>query len=371
MDMEGRQEENKVVTQIASGRGCCQLKETTSEHPNIDQVKCCKLTSYNWMSGLPEAISISGQKLAEVRFKNGRKEFFQYPAEMNLAEGEIVAVEAAPGHDIGIVSLIGELVKTQMRRKKASTDLGSLKRVFRHARLSDVEKWFEALSNEDTTMYKTRVIAMNLGLDMKINDVEYQGDKTKAIFYYTANERVDFRELIKSLADAFRIRIEMKQIGVRQEAAKLGGIGSCGRELCCSSWMSSFHSVSTNSARVQQLSLNPQKLAGQCGKLKCCLNYEVDGYIDSLKAFPPSNFRLKTKKGDAFHLKNEVFKKVMWYAYAKEPSNMMAIPIDKVKEIVQLNKKGKLPADLESFAMTKEQSGNVEHHDESELLNFI
>ncbi len=370
-EMEGRNEELKENSYIAAGRGCCKVRDASASPAAISQVKCCKLKTHNWMSDMPEMASGNGLKVTEVRFKNGRKEFFQYPAEMNLADGEIVAVEAAPGHDIGIVSLTGELVRIQMRRKKVDTKASELKRVFRHARPSDVEKWFEALELEDTTMYRTRVIAMNLGLDMKINDVEYQGDKTKAIFYYTANERVDFRELIKKLAEAFRIRIEMKQIGVRQEAAKLGGIGSCGRELCCSSWMSSFHSVSTNSARVQQLSLNPQKLAGQCGKLKCCLNYEVDDYIDTLKQFPPTNTRLKTKKGEAFHQKNEVFKKVMWYAYANDSSNMMAIPIGKVKEIVRMNRKGKFPVDLESFALQSEQSGNVEHHDESELLNFI
>lgn len=369
--MEGRLEDTKNDTYIVSGRGCCKVRDASANTIQANEVNCCKLHTFNWLKDFPDNGQGQDFKIAEVRFKNGRKEFYQYPAEMHLAEGEIVAVEAAPGHDIGIVSLTGELVRLQMNRKKILAEKTDLKRVFRHARLADVEKWFEALEMEDTTMYKTRVIAMEIGLDMKINDVEYQGDKTKAIFYYTANERVDFRELIKRLADTFRIRIEMKQIGVRQEAAKLGGIGSCGRELCCSSWMSSFHSVSTNSARVQQLSLNPQKLAGQCGKLKCCLNYEVDGYIDSLKAFPSGNIRLKTKKGEAYHQKNEVFKKVMWYAYANDPSNMMAIPVDKVKEIALLNKKGTLPPDLESFALQKEQSGNVELHDESELLNFI
>ena len=220
-------------------------------------------------------------------------------------------------------------------------------------------------------MYQTRVIALDLGLEMKINDVEYQGDKTKAIFYYTASERVDFRTLIRKLAESFRIRIEMRQIGVRQEAAKLGGIGSCGRELCCASWMSGFQSVSTNSARVQQLSLNPQKLAGQCGKLKCCLNYEVDDYVDALTDFPDNKLRLKTKKGDAFHLKSDIFKKVMWYAYSDDSNNMMAISVEKVKEIINLNRKGNLPKELEAFAIQQDQKSNVEINGGDDFASFI
>jgi cell fate regulator YaaT (PSP1 superfamily) len=212
---------------------------------------------------------------------------------------------------------------------------------------------------------------MDLGLEMKINDVEYQGDKTKAIFYYTANERVDFRVLIKKLAEAFKIRIEMRQIGVRQEAAKLGGIGSCGRELCCSSWMCGFQSVTTVSARMQQLTLNPQKLAGQCGKLKCCLNYEVDDYIDSLREFPDCKIRLKTRKGEATHLKSDVFKKVMWYGYVNDSTNMMAIHIDQVNEIIAMNKKGKLPENLEDFAVQHESKENVEKTMQDEFASFI
>jgi cell fate regulator YaaT (PSP1 superfamily) len=206
------------------------------------------------------------------------------------------------------------------------------------------------MAMEDKIMLKSRTIAADLHLEMKINDVEYQGDKTKAIFYYTANDRVDFRELIRKLADSFRVRIEMKQIGARQEAAKVGGIGSCGRETCCSSYMSSFSSVSTTSARAQQLSLNPQKLAGLCGKLKCCLNYEVDDYVDTMKAFPDSSIPLRTKKGKAYFIKNEILKKTMWYAYEGDSHNMMSLPIDKVKYIIEQNNSGKLPAELEKFA---------------------
>lgn len=349
--MEGQTEKPINNQYISEARGCCFSKNIKQSNPMINQQRCCKLSSYNWLADVNNPDQNQSSKYSEVRFKNGRKDFFTHPQELTLREGEIVAVEANPGHDIGIVSLTGEAVMLQMRRKHCDSERKELKRVFRHARIADIEKWYDALALEDSTMHKTRVIALNLGLDMKINDVEYQGDKTKAVFYYTANDRVDFRDLIRKLAETFRIRIEMRQIGVRQEAAKLGGIGSCGRELCCSSWMSGFQSVSTNSARAQQLSLNPQKLAGQCGKLKCCLNYEVDNYIDALQDFPSNRTKLKSKKGDAYHQKSDVFGKIMWYAYEGDSNNIMAISTDKVKEIMQLNRKGNLPAELESFAI--------------------
>ncbi len=358
--MEGITEQPTQDQYISATRGCCFLKNTEQSNPNINQQRCCKLSSYNWLSDINETTDTQNLKYVEIRFKNGRKDFFSYPVEITLREGELVAVEASPGHDIGIVSLTGDIVRLQMGRKNFDAEKKETRRVFRHARLADIEKWYNAMSLEESTMYKTRVIALDLGLEMKINDVEYQGDKTKAIFYYTASERVDFRELIRKLAESFRVRIEMRQIGMRQEAAKLGGIGSCGRELCCSSWMSGFKSVSTNSARVQQLSLNPQKLAGQCGKLKCCLNYEVDNYVDSLKSFPDSRTRLKTQKGDAFHQKSDVFRKIMWFAYADDSNNMMAISTDKVKEIISLNNKGKLAPDLESYATQKEVKSTMD-----------
>ncbi len=368
--MEGQIEDTIKNQYISSARGCCVVQNTDKFHLKVNQQKCCKLSSYNWLENYQETES-KQTRIAEIRFKNGRKDFFSYPEEITLKDGELVAIEASPGHDIGIVSLSGDAVRLQMKRKHVDPEKRELKRVFRHARPVDVEKWLDALAAEDTTLKKTRVIAMDLGLEMKINDVEYQGDRTKAIFYYTASERVDFRELIKKLAEAFRIRIEMRQIGVRQEAAKLGGIGSCGRELCCSSWMSSFHSVSTNSARVQNLSLNPQKLAGQCGKLKCCLNYELESYIDAQKDFPDIRLRLKTKKGQAFHQKTDVNKRIMWYAYADDSNNMMAIPVNKVKEIIKLNKNGKIPAELEKFAQHKEQKANVEKEAENDFAIFI
>jgi len=333
-------EGNIPAKNIELSRGCCKVKGSNPEDLFVDQLRCCKLSAHDWLSDYSDPVAVSDFNFVEVRFKNGRKDFFTFSDDLILKKGEVVAVEASPGHDIGIVTLAGEIVRIQMKRKQVEPSRRDIKRVFRHARTADIEKWLDILKLEDPTMLKSRSLAVNLNLNMKINDVEYQGDKTKAVFYYTANDRVDFRELIRSLADTFKIRIEMKQIGVRQEAAKVGGIGPCGRELCCSSYMSSFSSVSTNSARIQQLSLNPQKLAGQCGKLKCCLNYEVDDYIDTLKDFPSSSIPLKTKKGKAYFVKSEVFRKVMWYAYAGESNNMMAIPIDKVSYIIKKIKRG-------------------------------
>jgi cell fate regulator YaaT (PSP1 superfamily) len=344
------------ITNINITRGCCIVNSGEREALKVDQQKCCKLTSYNWLKDFPDNPDANGLRYAEVRFKNDRKDFFSYPVEMILKEGEIVAVEANPGHEIGIVSLTGDVVRLQMRRKKVDPAQQEIKKIYRHARVTDVEKWLEAVKKEPGTLTKSREVIAELGLDMKLNDVEYQGDKTKAIFYYTAADRVDLRQLIRRLADIFKIRVEMRQIGVRQEAAKLGGIGSCGRELCCSSFMSSFKSVSTNAARIQQLSLNPQKLAGQCGKLKCCLNYELDSYVDALKDFPDNRIALKTKKGTARHQKSDVFKGIMWYAYTNDQNSMLAIPVDKVKKIMDMNSRGKIPADLEQFAQKTEQA---------------
>jgi cell fate regulator YaaT (PSP1 superfamily) len=250
----------------------------------------------------------------EVRFKNSRKDYFKMPPEMELSVGDTVAVEASPGHDIGIVSMVGEMARFQLRKKNSKPTSDDYKKIYRKARLTDIEKWISAVEAENSVMFRSRAIADQLGLSMKINDVELQGDYTKAIFYYTADDRVDFRELIKLMAEEFKLRIEMRQIGARQEASRLGGIGSCGRELCCATWMSDFKSVTTNAARVQQLSLNPQKLAGQCGKLKCCLNYEYDTYVDAQKGFPSTEIKLRTKRGDAFHQKTDIIQGIMWYS---------------------------------------------------------
>ena len=349
-------------------RGCCKFRgEYIAGQPVLNH-SGSKLNEFNWLKDY-EGIPVEGTPLiAEVRFKNDHKDFYTYPEELDLHEGEIVAVEAAIGHDIGIVTLVGEMAHRQLKRKRYRTPIEEMKKVYRRAKQSDVEKWLSAIALEDSTLYRTRTIAENLGLEMKLNDIEYQGDKTKAIFYYTADGRVDFRELIKKLAEEFHIRIEMRQIGVRQESAKLGGIGSCGRELCCASWISDFQSVTTNVARIQQLSPNPQKLAGQCGKLKCCLNYEYEAYVEALKEFPDSNIVLKFKNGDALFQKNDVFKGIMWYSYATDKSNIMAIPIAKVKEIIELNKKGTHPEKLEDYAVIKEQHTNTnEGYSEGDL----
>ena len=339
---------------------------------NIGQkVLCCsrcKLNDFDWLKDY-ENQEVQGKVcLAEVRFKNDRKDFFTYPEDLNLEVGEMVAVEAAIGHDIGIVTMLGDIVERQMKRKRFRTPLEEMKKIYRRAKTNDVEKWLAAIKLENSTLARTRTIADNLGLEMKLNDVEYQGDKTKAIFYYTADGRVDFRELIKKLAEEFHVRVEMRQIGVRQESAKLGGLGSCGRELCCASWISNFQSVTTNVARVQQLSPNPQKLAGMCGKLKCCLNYEYDAYVDALKDFPDTNIVLRFESGDAVHQKNDVFKGIMWYSYKTDRSNIMAIPVDKVKEIISINKKGQKPEKLEDYAITKEAHTNTnEGYGEADL----
>lgn len=307
---------------------------------------CNKLNVFDWLGNmnLPE-----GQKpcaIVEIRFKNSRKEYFNNVHNFSLNVGDVVAVEAAQGHDIGVVSLTGELVKLQLKKKNISEG-EEFKKIYRKAKDTDIEKWKEAQSLEVSSMYKARTIALRLGLQMKLSDVEYQGDKTKAIFYYTADERVDFRELIKLLAEEFKVRIEMRQIGARQEASRLGGIGACGRELCCSTWLTDFRTVSTSAARYQQLSLNPLKLAGQCGKLKCCLNYELDAYVDALKAFPTlDNKPLQTMRGDAIHQKTDIFRNVMWFFYRNEPNSIFPVKSEDVKRVQELNKKGEKPEDF-------------------------
>jgi len=269
------------------------------------------------------------------------------PEDLQLEEGDIVAVEASPGHDIGIVTIAGEIVYLQLKKKKIDHRITEFKKVYRKAKVSDIEKWVAAVNQEEQTMFGSRETASGLKLDMKISDVEYQGDKTKAIFYYTADERVDFRELIKVLAEKFNVRIEMRQIGMRQEASRLGGIGSCGRELCCSTWLTNFRSVSTNAARTQQLSLNPQKLAGQCSKLKCCINYENDSYLDAIKDHPDTEILLETKKGKAFHQKTDVLRNLMWYSYKDNPSAFICLTVDRVKEIQKLNRNKILPEEIQ------------------------
>ncbi|MBW4890405.1 hypothetical protein KXQ82_11780 [Mucilaginibacter sp. HMF5004] len=306
---------------------------------------CSKLDVYDWLSNMDKPTNYKPFQVVEVKFKGSRKEFFINADNLYLELGELVAVETATGgFDVGHVSITGELVRMQMVKRHVNEG-DVAKKIYRKATPADVDKWKAAKDLEWEAMHKSRTLALELGLQMKISDVDYQGDKTKATFYYTAEGRVDFRELIKKMAEAFRIRIEMRQIGMRQEASRLGGIGSCGRELCCSTWLTDFKTVSTAAARYQNLSLNTLKLAGQCGKLKCCLNYELDTYMDALKHIPDNVNYLKTEKGDARLQKTDIFKKIMWFSYPKD-DNWVPVEIDRVKEIQKQNKEGIIPADL-------------------------
>ena len=322
---------------------------------NANGGSCCKLQVYDWLDKVLQGTQ--AKDIVEVRFKNTRKDYYININGLNLKKGDIVAVEASPGHDIGVVSLTGDLVGLQLSKHKATLFNGEMRKIYRIARSIDLEKWKEAINQEYETMIKSRIIASDLKLDMKIGDVEYQGDRTKAIFYYIADGRVDFRQLIKLLAETFHIRIEMKQIGARQEAGRIGGIGPCGRELCCSTWLTNFVSVTTNAARYQEISLNPQKLAGQCGKLKCCLNFEVDAYIDAQRNFPSSSIRLETQKGCYKFIKSDTFKGIMYYADDSDKmGSSVPLPLERVKKIIELNKKGIKPETLFDPVKTEEKS---------------
>jgi cell fate regulator YaaT (PSP1 superfamily) len=306
---------------------------------------CSKLDVYDWLSNMDMPANYKPFSIIEVKFKGSRKDFYVNADNIYLESGELVVVETPTGgYDVGHVSVTGELVRMQMVKHRVNEE-DVTKKIYRKATPADVDKWKAAKELEWETMHRTRKLALELGLSMKISDVDYQGDKTKATFYYTAEGRVDFRELIKKMAEAFRIRIEMRQIGMRQEASRLGGIGSCGRELCCSTWLTDFKTVSTSAARYQNLSLNTLKLAGQCGKLKCCLNYELDTYMDALKYIPDNVNILKTEKGDARLQKTDIFKRLMWFSYPMEDT-WIPLEIDRVKEIQKLNKEGVIPADL-------------------------
>ena len=324
----------------------CATKSATG----CENVNTCgnsyKLSVFDWLSTI-QAPKQNKCNFVEVRFKNDRKCYFNNVNQLPLHIGSVVTVESNPGHDIGVVSLTGELVKIQMKKKHFSED-AALK-IYRVATQKDVEIWQDARKKEDQTKIQARKIAKNLGLEMKITDVEYQGDGSKATFYYTAEGRVDFRQLIKEYASSFKTKIDMKQIGYRQESAKVGGIGSCGRELCCSTWLTDFRSVNTNAARYQQLSINPLKLAGQCGKLKCCLNFELDSYVDALSDFPSSNTILETEKGRAFCIKIDVFKKKMWFAYVDNSMAWYDLDVAEVKKMIKINSKGQKSIPLEEL----------------------
>ncbi|WP_374551598.1 stage 0 sporulation family protein [Flavobacterium sp.] len=311
---------------------------------------CNKLTVFDWLGNMNLPNGEKPFDCVEVRFKNGRKEFFRNHENLSLSIGDVVATEVSPGHDIGIVTLTGELVKIQMKKKGVDPNSSEILKIYRKATQKDIDIWSEARDKEEPMKVRARELAIALNLEMKISDIEFQGDGSKAIFYYTANDRVDFRQLIKDFAKEFSIRIEMRQVGFRQEASRLGGIGSCGRELCCSTWLTDFRSVNTSAARYQQLSLNPQKLAGQCGKLKCCLNYELDTYLDALKDFPDFETKLHTEKGDAVCQKQDIFKGLMWFAYTDNFAVWHMLNIEQVKEIIAENKQKKKVSSLEDYA---------------------
>jgi cell fate regulator YaaT (PSP1 superfamily) len=318
---------------------------------------CNRLNVFDWLSDLDIPTSFEEFDVVEIRFKGGRKDFFRNGNQLSLTTGDAVVVDVPNGHHIGYVSLKGELVRLQMLKKKVDNN-EEIRSIYRLATEKDLEK-FEAVRDlESNTMYRARSIIQELKLRMKLSDVEYQADKSKATFYYSAEERVDFRDLIKKLADEFRVRIEMRQISLRHEAGRLGGIGSCGRELCCSTWLSDFRSVSTTAARYQNLSLNPSKLSGQCGRLKCCLNYELETYMDALKDIPTVAKPLQTLRGDAVLQKTDIFKRIMWFGY-KDDNNWYPVPVERVKEIINLNAKG-VAAETLSIEEQKEAAKKIE-----------
>lgn len=324
-------------------RGC-------KNNGNCSSGGCNKLEVYDWLANITLPNGQTPYDIVEIRFKNSRKAFYRNAKNLSLQVGDVVVVETSPGYDIGVVSVVGELARIQVQKKEVGFKPMEARKIIRIANQEDIDKWIKARDLEKQVMFSSRTLALNLNLQMKISDVEYQGDLSKATFYYTAEGRVDFRQLIKDMADAFKIRVEMRQIGSRQEASRLGGIGSCGRELCCSTWLTDFRSVSTSAARYQQLSLNPQKLAGQCGKLKCCLNYELDMYLDVMKSFPKSEIRLQMENGYASHIKTDVFKRQMWYALSGDGvSGLVSLSPERVAEVIKLNKEGVKPKELKEY----------------------
>ncbi len=330
--------------------GCsdCLFKKANGNKNNSPHIpdtllnSCNKLNTYDLLKDIPDTSKT--YDLVEVRFKNTRKEFYRNTNNLELARGDVIAVEASSGHDVGIVSLTGRLALLQFKRKNKNPGYYKIKQIYRKASVADLQKWKEAKGEEHSAMLKIRKISKEMGLSMKVGDVEYQGDKKRVLIYYIADERVDFRELIKVLAKELQVRIEMKQIGARQEAGRISGIGSCGRELCCSTWRTNLVSVPLSSARYQDLSPNVQKLTGQCGKLKCCLMYELDTYLEVWEDFPEILLQLETKKSILYRHKVDILKKTVWYSYDKEsPTNLIAVSIDRIKEIIMMNKKGIKP----------------------------
>ena len=359
--MEDKIQHSAECSTPEMGRGCsfCNCTNECSATPHEG---CYKLHSSDWLEQFPNNLP---DDIVEVRFKNTRRSFYRNVNNLPLKRGDIVAVEASPGHDIGIVSLTGDMVARQMFRIGFTPMGGEFKKIYRKAKPYDIEKWQEAIALEHDTMIRSRQIAAEMGLNMKIGDVEYQGDKIKAIFYYIADERVDFRELIKVFAEQFRIRVEMKLIGARQEAGRIGGLGACGRELCCASWIPSFSSVTTNAARVQEISLNPQKLAGQCSKLKCCLVYEYDSYSDARREFPRVKEPLQAMDGEYFLVKSDILARTMSFSSAPNSlTNLITLPIERVREIIALNRRG-----VKVDTLLSEELNTIEY--EPDYVNVI
>ena len=345
-------------------RGCNKCPRSYVPVGSCERQSCSKLTSTNWLHGIRQPASAPFD-CVEVRFKNNHKDFYRLPDGLTVTEGDVVAVEGQSGHDVGIVCLTGELCRLQMRKYRIDPTSESVKRLFRRAKEADIERWGESIAEEHKALIRTRRIVADMGLEMKVNDVEFQGDHSKAIFYYTADDRVDFRELIKVLAEEFRVRVEMKQIGVRQEASKVGGLGTCGRELCCSTWLGNFKSVSTGAAKMQQIMPNPQKLAGQCGKLKCCLNFEYEVYADAMKKFPPAGQAIRFQKGLALYKKTDVLRGIMWYAYEGE-SDLIAVKAEDVKQVIEMNRNQQYPERLEDFQVELMSTSALTQEENSE-----
>ncbi len=353
-------------TNIATSEGCVNCSNCNGSYHK--PFSWDKLNVFDYLKNLP--VGINATDLVEVKFKNTRKEIVQNVNKLKLKVGDMVAVEASPGHDLGRVVLMGELVKEQLRKYRLKPN-HTYKKIYRVAKENDINNWKAAIARENDVMLKARKIASDLGLRMKIGDVEFQGDGSKAIFYYIADGRVDFRKLIRVLAKEFDIRIEMRQIGARQEAGRIGGVGSCGRELCCSAWLTSFISVTTDAVREQEIMLNPQKMAGQCGKLKCCLNYETECYTDAKKDFP-ERINLETREGTAYYIKTDVYKKLMWYSCPdSKVSKVTAVDVERVREIIELNKKGEMPEtlQLEQDIITSEQN-SIDLLNETSITRF-
>lgn len=337
----------KYEEPVYLSRGCNHCPRSYQPVSQCERQSCSKVTSTNWLAGIRQP-TMRPFDCVEVRFKNNHKDFYRLPDGLEVTEGDVVAVEGQPGHDVGIVCLTGELCRLQMRKHRINPESENVRKLFRRAKDADIERWDASMREEHEALIRTRRIVADMGLDMKVNDVEIQGDHSKAIFYYTADARVDFRELIKVLAEEFHVRIEMKQIGVRQEAGKVGGIGTCGRELCCATWLTNFKSVTTGAAKTQQIMPNPQKLAGQCGKLKCCLNFEYEVYADALKKFPPAGHAIRFQKGLALYKKTDVFRGIMWYAYEGE-NDLIAVKAEDVKAIIEMNRNQQYPEKLEDY----------------------